>query len=292
MTTKKINITIIILSLILILTGCSENENLSGIDGGIADSIEGISENLIDNQGDGWISNQEKLNYDVNNYEGVWQRTGVASYQAAEIRISNWKEESFDVVLFTGYSNTSGGSLQGTATFLDDDIAVLYDKEVEALIQDFWGDEPKDVGIYFQFTGDSIIVTHDPLVRNVFGGGGFATAEGTYIQGEPEYTTCTDIAELFSESEMEALQNLLGDRYETLLRHVVEIGEVEEVCIDGGRLWKAYWMPYHQIWCNIIIYDNGDIFVEGYSDDGKGYEYYTNTKDAEMPDISAVGSVY
>lgn len=119
----------------------------------------------------------------------------------------------------------------------------------------------------------------------MFGGGEYATAEGTYIQGKPEYTTCTDIAEIFSESDLESLQSLLGDRYVKLLKHIIEIGEIEEIFIENGRLWKAYWMPYHQVWCNIKIYDNGDIYVEGYSDDGMSYEYYTNTEDAEMLDI-------
>lgn len=272
-TTKIIDITMLIL--ILMLTGCSVNKNQSEIDGNVINIGDSISGNLIDNYGDG----QAEL---VNNCEVVWQRTGVESYQAAEIRISNWKEESFDVVLYTGYSNTSGGTLRGTATFFNDDTAVLYDEEVETLIRDFFGDQVKDGGIYFRFTGDAIIVTHDPFVRKVFGGGEFATAEGTYIQGEPEYTTCTDIAEIFSESEQESLQSLLGDRYVTFLRHIIEIGEIEECSIENGRLWKAYWMPYHQVWCNIIIYDNGDICVEGYSDDGSGYEYYTNTKDADV----------
>lgn len=280
----------IMLILILMLTGCSVNNDHEEMDDTSVDVVDSISENLIEDQSElseNLIDDQTELNDDLKNYEEVWQRTGVASYQAAEIRISNWEEESFDVVLYTGYSNTSGGSLRGTATFLDDDIAVLYDEEVEALIRkrDFSQDQVEDSGIYFQFTGNSIIVTHDPYIRNVFGGGGFATAEGTYIQGEPEYTTCTDIAEIFSESELESLQGLLGDRYVTFLRHIIEIGEIEEISIKNGRLWKAYWMPYHQVWCNIIIYDNGDIYVEDYSDGGMGYEYYTNTEDAEMPDI-------
>lgn len=267
----------IMLILILMLTGCSVNNDYDEMDDTSVDVVDSISENLIDDQ--------TEINEDLKNYEGVWQRTGVARYQAAEIRISNWEEETFDVALYTIYSNTSGGSLRGTATFLDDDIAVLYDEEVEALIQEFFQDQVEDSGIYFQFTGNSIIITHNPFIRKVFGGGGFATAEGTYIQGEPEYTTCTDIAEIFSESELESLQSLLGDRYVTFLRHIIEIGEIEEISIENGRLWKAYWMPYHQVWCNIMIYDNGDIYVEGYSDDGMGYEYYTNTEDAEMPDI-------
>lgn len=287
-TIKMISITSLIL--ILMLTGCSVNNDHEEMDDTSVDVVDSISENLIEDQSelsDNLIDDQTELNDDLNNYEEVWQRTGVASYQAAEIRISNWEEESFDVVLYTGYSNTSGGSLRGTATFIDDDIAVLYDEEVETLIRnfDFWQDQVEDSGIYFQFTGNSIIVTHDPYIRNVFGGGGFATAEGTYIQGEPEYTTCTDIAEIFSENELESLQSLLGDRYVTFLRHIIEIGEIEEISIENGRLWKAYWMPYHQVWCNIIIYDNGDIYVEGYSDNGKGREYYTNTEDAKMPDI-------
>lgn len=287
-TTKMIRITSLIL--ILILTGCSVNNDHEEMDDTSVDVVDGISENLIDDQtelSENLIDNQTESNDDLNNYEEVWRRTGVARYQAAEIRISNWEEDSFDVVLYTIYSNTSIGSLRGTATFIDDDIAVLYDEEVETLMRDFdfWQDQVEDSGIYFQFTGNSIIVTHDPYIRNVFGGGGFATAEGTYIQGEPEYTTCTDIAEIFSESELESLQSLLGDRYVTFLRHIIEIGEIEEISIENGRLWKAYWMPYHQVWCNIIIYDNGDIYVEGYSDNGTGREYYTNTEDAEMPDI-------
>ncbi len=282
--TSKMTI-ITMLILILMLTGCSANSNQSEIEDSAVDIVDSISENLTDNHSDEQTNDQTELNHDVNNYEGVWQRTGVERYQAAEIRISNWKEESFDVVLYTGYSNVSGGVLQGTATYLDDGIAVLYDEGVETLIQDFFRDQVEDSGIYFQFTGDSVIVTHDPFIRKVFGGGEFATAEGTYIQGEPEYTTCTDVAEIFSESELESLQSILGDRYVTFLKHIMEIGEVEEFSVKNGRLWKAYWMPYHQVWCNIIIYDNGDIYVEGYSDDGMGYEYYTNTEDTDMPDM-------
>lgn len=139
-TPKMINIAM--LMPILMLAGCSVNNDQGEIDDATVDAVESISENLIDNQAE--------INENLKNYEGVWQRTGVERYQAAEIRISNWKEESFDVVLYTSYNNTSGGSLRGTATFLDDDIAVLYDEEVEALIQDFFQDQVEDSGIYFQ----------------------------------------------------------------------------------------------------------------------------------------------
>lgn len=218
----------------------------------------------------------------ANGYEGEWYRTDVKSYQWARMMISNWKEGvSFDVVLLANYGDY-GGSIEGTATFTGENMAVLYDENVE----DFLKNQEGDHGIYFQLSDDSIIVTHDSNVRTWFGGGGIATAEGTYIHGEPEYTNCTDVGEIFTEKELKSIQDLLDDRYVPLFKNVIETGEITEYAIDNGRLWEAY-RPVNGVeWCNILIYDDGRIYIEGYAYGDYPKEFYTNTDDTEMPDAA------
>lgn len=219
------------------------------------------------------------MNKRKNGYEGEWYRTNVASYQWARIKISNWKEgESFDVTILANYADY-GGSVEGTAQFIEKDMAVLYDENVENFLQNYEG----DLGIYFQFIENSIIVTHDSYVGLWFGGGGIATAEGTYIQGEPEYTNCTDVSEIFTENELKSIQELLGDRYKELFEDMIEFGEITEYEIENGRLWKAYKQPYASEWCNILIYEDGRIYIEGYTFSGEKKEFYTNSGEIEMP---------
>lgn len=274
---------IIILSILLLflLAGCDHtqtDENVSAYPEENTQSTENIDANMTEE-----IKEQTTETTKVvteNGYEGEWYRTDVASYQWARITISNWKEgESFDVTVWANYGQY-GDLVKGTATFIGEDMAVLHDEMVEDFLKNHEGDH----GIYFQFLGDSIIVTHDIEVRMWFGGGGITTAEGTYIQGEPEYTNCTDVGEIFTEDELEAIQELLGDSYGPLFKNVIELGEIKEYDIDNGRLWEAHIPPYGE-WCNILIYDDGRIYVEGcsYADEAKGF--YTNSKDTEMPDV-------
>lgn len=237
----------------------------------IEDSVEDTIEDTISNNTD-------------KNYEGEWHRTGVGSYQWAEFIISDWKEgESFEVSGDANYGYY-GGPIEGTAIFIEDDLAVLYDENVEDFLQ-----EEGDHGIYFQFLEDSIIVTHDPYVRLWFGGGGIATAEGTYIQGEPEYTNCDDVSEIFSDGELKQIQELLGEGYNNLFKNIIETGEMTEYKIDNGRLWEAYRPYYSAEWCNIIIYDDGRIYIEGQAYTGPT-QFYTNSEDTEMPNIEMLKS--
>lgn len=265
-----------------LLAGCNytqTNENVSVYPEENTQVTDKTDENMTDEITEETTDTTQ--NVTVNGYEGEWYRTDVASYQWSRITISNWKEgESFDVEILANYGDY-GGPIEGTATFIEEDLAVVYDENVEGFLENHEGDH----GIYFQFLEDSIIVTHDVDVRMWFGGGGIATAEGTYIQGEPEYTNCTDVGEIFTEDELEAIQELLGDSYEPLFENVIELGEITEYDIDNGRLWEAYRPPYGVEWCNILIYDDGRIYIEGYSyaDEAKGF--YTNSKDTEMPDV-------
>lgn len=216
-----------------------------------------------------------------NNYDSEWYRTGVESYQWARIVIGDWIEgESFEVTLDAVYSDYSG-VVEGKATFIEEDLAVLYDENVE----DFLRNREGDHGIYFRFLEDSIVVTHDSYVRMWFGGGGIATAEGTYIQGEPEYTNCTDVSEIFTENELEQIQRLLGERYNRLFKNMIEYGEIKEYANDGVRIWEAYSQPYAADWCDIIIYDDGRIYIEGYTRLTGPKEFYTNSGDTEMPNV-------
>lgn len=224
---------------------------------------------------------QNILNDIAVGYEGEWYRTNVASYQWAKIKISNWKEgESFDVTVLANYGDY-GGPIEGTATFVEKDMAVLYDENVKEFLQNYEG----NYGIYFQFTENSIIVTHDSNVRLWFGGNGIATAEGTYIQDEPEYTNCTNVGKIFAESELKSIQELLGNNYKPLFVNIIELGEIKEYGIDNGRLWEAYRPPHSSEWCDILIYNDGRIYIEGYSYGSGTKEFYTNSEDIEMPNV-------
>ena len=112
----------------------------------------------------------------------------------------------------------------------------------------------------------------------------FSAAEGTYIQGKPNYTNVTDVSTIFTEDELKEIQKLLGDKYETMFEWVIEMGETEEYSLTEGTLWKAYYPPYGAVWCNILIYNDGSIYIEG-SYWEKGYWFYSNTDATEMPDI-------
>ncbi len=269
--------------ILLFITGCADaylNEN--GMRDSGTDKVDeqpnySINENIADEDAEEIITENY---YAETDYEGEWHRTDVASYQWAEMTISDWKEgESFEVTVIANYADY-GGPLEGTATFIEEDVAVLYDENVE----DFLKNREGDHGIYFQFLEDSIKVTHDSCVRMWFGGGGIATAEGTYIQGEPEYTNCTDVGEIFTENELELIQELLGESYEALFENMIELGEIREYEIENGRLWEAYKPPYSAEWCNILIYQDGRIYIEGCTYNGTK-EFYTNSDDKEMPDI-------
>lgn len=258
-------VSIFLLLMVLILVGCkngNSNEHTSSLNNGE------ISE----------VISEEKV--DTVSYEGEWNRTDVASYEWARITISNWVEdESFYVVLLANYADY-GGPIEGTATFVSEDTAVVYD---ENLMKTFQG-QAGDYGVYFQFKEDSIIITHNEDVRLWFGGAGIVTAEGTYIQGEPEYTNVTDVSTIFTEEELKEIQRLLGDEYETMFEWVIEMGETEEYSLTEGTLWKAYYPPYGAVWCNILIYNDDSICIEG-SYGENGYWFYSNTDATEMPVI-------
>lgn len=252
-------------------TGLSEND--------ITVSEGTVSEGTISGDGTG------------NHYEGEWYRTDVESYQWARIVISDWIEgESFEVTLDAMYSDYSG-TVEGKAVFIEEDTAVLYDENVEELFHDQEGhDREGDHGIYFQFLDDSIVVTHDSSIRMMFGGGGIATAEGTYIQGEPEYTNCSDVNDIFTLAELEQIQELLGEQYDLLFKNRIELGEIEKYASDGVRMWEAYSMPNAADWCDIVIYDDGRIYIEGYDRSMESEEFYTNSGDAKMPDVETLKS--
>lgn len=260
----KLVITILSLCIILLMAGCSKkctNENANAGTRAMA---------------------QENP---PNGYEGEWYRTEVPLYEWARITIGNWKEEeSFDVILDAtcGYH---AGTVQGTAEFISEDTAVLYDEEAE----DFLKNREGNHGVYFKILSDSIIVTHDFDVDMVFGGGGIGNARGAYARN-PKYTSikCEDVSELFTNKEIDKIKELMGDRYELVLLKVIESGdgEVETYEIDQGRMWKMYdTPPYDTTWCDIVMYDDGRIYIQAnsfyYLD---GVEFYTNTDDTEMPD--------
>ncbi len=258
-------VSIFLLLMVFVLVGCKNgnlNEHTSSLNNGE------ISE----------VISEEKV--DTVSYEGEWNRTDVASYEWARITISNWVEnESFDVILDATYSYYSG-TVRGTAQFITPNTAVLYDEDV----MDIYEDSSNDCGVYFKFENNKIIVTHDNYLRMWFGGGGIATAEGTYIQGTPEYINSYDVTELYSEQELEEIKKLLGEDYEYMFVFVVEYGVVEEVEMEGGRYYKAYIPPYGAERCNILIYDDGNIYIDGSNYD-KTYWFYSNTDATEMPVI-------
>lgn len=242
-----------------------------------ASSIENVEE---ETSMEDMLISETNMETTISCYEGEWNRTGVASYEWARITISNWIEgESFDVVLLANYADY-GGPIEGTAIFISENTAVVYD---ENLMNAFQG-QVDDYGVYFQFKEDSIVVTHSEEVKPCFGGAGIVTAEGTYIQGKPNYTNVTDVSTIFTEDELKEIQKLLGDKYETMFEWVIEMGETEEYSLTEGTLWKAYYPPYGAVWCNILIYNDGSIYIEG-SYWEKGYWFYSNTDATEMPDI-------
>ncbi len=208
-----------------------------------------------------------------------WYRTGCPSYEWARIRITDWKEDSFHVEVDVLYS-IYGGVLEGTAEFIDKDLAVLYDDELVSMVSD----SVEDVGVYFHFFDDRIEIEHEEGIRWIFGGGGWGTAEGTYIQGEPEYTNCTDVGEIFTDEELATISELLGDSYTEVFKNVIELGEIEETPIENGRRWYAYWPPFDEAKCEIRIYDDGRIYIQGNAD-MQPTEFYTNTSDSEMPEV-------
>lgn len=293
----KLQKAVISVLIILFVTGCVNGcSNGNAIEDSTTNevnehSVTNTEESVTDKiESDESMVQTAEITQDLitNGYEGEWYRTNVKSYQWARITISNWKEgESFDVTVLANYGDY-GGSLEGTATFIEEDMAVLYDEHVEDFLKEHEGDH----GIYFQFSENAILVTHDSDVRMWFGGGGTATAEGTYVQGEPEYINCADVGEIFTEEELEAIQELLGDRYEPLFKNVIEIGEITEYGIDNGRLWEAYRPPYGVEWCNILIYDDGRIYIEGYAYGDYPKEFYTNSDDTEMPDVELLKKEY
>lgn len=289
---KKIFTKRILLSMaciFFILSGCKEiqsdesttysEEYVEEISGTESLSKEALSEEESHSMSDAVFQTE------LNGYEGEWYRTDVASYEWARIVISEWKDgESFDVTLDATYALYSG-TAEGTAHFIDEDVAVLYDETFGVFCE--IQEKDIDYGIYFYFTDNSIIVTHDGYLRMFFGGTGIATAQGTYVQGEPQYTNCTDVAEIYTTEELNVIKELLQDDYETLFEWTIESGKMEEYRVDIGRLWMAEYPPNGVVWCNILIYDDGSYFVEGRYWNEE-YKFYTNTDATEMPDIENI----
>ena len=276
------------LLILLFITGCADNYiNEYDLTDQKINEVNtqpnlNISENVPDEKVGETIENNEVMI----GYEGEWHRTDVASYQWANMIISDWKEgESFKVTILANYADY-GGPLEGIAVFIKEDVAVLYDENAE----EFLKNQEEDHGVYIQFLENSINITHDNCVQMYFGGGGIVTAEGTYIQGDPAYTNCADVDEIFTDRELELIQDLLGESYDVLFKNMIELGEMKEYEMDNGRFWEVYKPPYGAEWCNILIYQDGRIYIEGCSYLGTK-EFYTNSGDAEMPDIELLGNV-
>lgn len=270
----KHTVFILAVSLALLFTACSKSVGQDEVSVNAAGEIKS-DENMLD--GNMEIDDSDDT---ATGYEGEWYRTDVASYQWAKIVISDWKEgESFDVTLDVTYTLYSGVA-EGTATFIEEDTAVLYDEDLEAFVKNIDGDN----GIYFHFLEDSIEVTHAAFVGDWFGGGGGAA--GTYIQGEVEYTNCTDVSEIFTENELEQIQELLGENYDPLFKNLIEFGEIKEYPFDKVCMWMAY-RPNSSERCYITIYEDGRIYIEyieRHFDSEAEKEFYTNSKNEEMPD--------
>lgn len=259
---------IVFLLLVLLLVSCKEYGH-NGQD---------INENNQNVTSNGENKENESQVKAIENFEGQWNRTQVASYEQATIEISNWVEdESFDLKIQNRYSIYSS-CLEGKARFVDDSKAIFYDEN----LKEFLNDEI-DSGIYVTFSDNSINITHAKEISMYFGGGGVCTAEGMYVKGEPEYTNYSDVNMLFSEDELTNIKGVLGESYEPLFKDIIELGEVEIKTIDGGRMWEAYWPPYEVAWCKILIYNDGRVYIEGCPYGGKNKEFYTNSKDTKMP---------
>ena len=209
----------------------------------------------------------------LTSYEGEWHRTNIHSGLEGTITISKMDDKGF---YFSGDFQRFGNT--GTITDFRADFISENKAEYRNGTE---GDSESAVAVIFTLDNGEVTVDVDGDF-NGLGLGMGVTIDGTYTKDEPVYTNANIVAETFSEEELKALKELLGDKYEEPFLNDTEAGSltVSQTTLadkSKGRLINVFvpgladFMGY-----DLIITDDGKIYykhVTGtFATNDSGYE--------------------
>ena len=195
----------------------------------------------------------------LTSYEGEWHRTNIHSGLEGTITISKMDDKGF---YFSGDFQRFGNT--GTITDFRADFISENKAEYRNGTE---GDSESAVAVIFTLDNGEVTVDVDGDF-NGLGLGMGVTIDGTYTKDEPVYTNANIVAETFSEEELKALKELLGDKYEEPFLNDTEAGSltVSQTTLadkSKGRLINVFvpgladFMGY-----DLIITDDGKIYYK------------------------------
>lgn len=192
-------------------------------------------------------------------FEGTWNRTGVASTLGAEIAITEQTEEGF---AFEGdfYYFSHSGWIEGTAYFIASNVAIFeYTQDIFEETEDTASEY-----LVFERTQEGMQVYASASSADL-GFGMNVSADGSYVQGEPQYTNATVLEDNFTVDVQEAMQGLLGDDYEDCFKTVVEFGVIistPAALEDGTKatFYEAFIPTMGGYAFEMLSCENGDIY--------------------------------
>lgn len=258
----------------------SEEEELAEPELSLEQAIYGLSTDSLvieENIGEAlyyYASPQE----DAMDFTGEWNRTNVPTYHYGHMDISNQDENGFQIDGDWMWFSHSGVIEEGTAYLVTENIAVyrIYNEYVTE--DGYQGFANEYEYIVFERTEDGLFL-YATASGGAIGAGANCFVEGEYINGEPEYTNANILKETYTEEQLTAIKELVGEElYEDIFVLTTEYGQIEysscQLEDDSlGTFYSAY-IPgiadYN--FYNLIICDNGDIYCEI----GPDGDFYTN----------------
>lgn len=207
-------------------------------------------------------SNLTKTN---NNFVGEWNKTNTTIGTAAVITIKNETLKSFDFS-FIGVFGGNGGSIDGTATILDENKAVFEYKsetDIEGTLK-----------VQFLLDNDSLKVGIVEGFNYSLGFGNHVVIDGEYTKSNPVYTNVNIINEILPTNEIkDKLKNLLGeDNYKQVL-DVIQDG----IRYEDNTLNYSGFLDGCGQGVDLLIKDN-KLYCLTYFIGAEGYTLYTNDK--------------
>lgn len=195
---------------------------------------------------------------DAEKYEGTWHRTDVASSMDAEITITEQTAEGFSFVGdFCYYSHS--GWMEGKALFVAPNVAVYE------YINDWDGEDAIPEYLVFEKTEEGMTVYASAASADL-GFGMNVFADGVYIAGEPVYTNATVMDDNFTPQVQEAIQNLMGNDYDTYFKMIVEMGIITSTpaTLEDGTKAMFYdvFVPTMGGYAfTLLVCENGDLYL-------------------------------
>lgn len=189
-------------------------------------------------------------------FEGEFCRTDVPVAYDGTLIISDQDSTGFDFMLGCGYYSHYG-YMEGEAEFVSQNVAIFE-------YTDEWTEEGEEQYVVFERTDDGI---------NIFPSGGssqlgfgmYVTADGFYVEGEPEYTNANILNDTFTLDEQEEIKAMLEGVYVECFKMVVEFGVIkaydcELASGEQAVFYEAYIPTMGGYGFELLITENGEIY--------------------------------